>query len=57
MSSNLDKSWVECDPLIENTIKRSIQSVINEVHESGCGLGVLHRDLTLADDADGQRVG
>ena len=53
MSSNLDKSWVGCDVIIENTIKRSIHSVVNEVHESGCSLGVLHRDLTLADDADG----
>ena len=44
--------------IVQDTVERPVHSVVNKVHESGCGLLVCHRhgNLSLADDIDGEGV-
>ena len=43
--------------VVENTVERSVHSIIDKVHEKGRGLrGCRRGNLTLADDVHGECV-
>ena len=55
ITNHLDDAGGRGDVVVEDAVERTIHTVVDKVHESGCGLS-CHGNLSLADDVHGKSV-
>ena len=55
ITNHLDNAGGRGDVVVEDAVERTVHSIVDKVHESGCGLS-CHGKLSLADDVHGESV-